>query len=89
VFDTAIHFHPSLIFAGKGRSLPIELESCKGPHLGRRPDLHANIRLGSNRLTVTHTTAYHSTYLITIVKGFTEETPSHRHKGPVGDHANA
>jgi len=33
VVDTSIHFHPSLIFVGKARSIP--LQSHKGLHSGR------------------------------------------------------
>ncbi len=29
-FDTAVHFHPSLIFTGKARSLPLEWGSIRG-----------------------------------------------------------
>jgi hypothetical protein len=69
--STDIHFHPSLIFTGKARSLPLEWIPYRT--LLWKPtrvvDLFANIRLGWEWMAATNTLAYYDT----AVKLFIEQ----------------
>jgi hypothetical protein len=76
VFSTVIHFHPSLIFAGKAWSLPLEWGIIR-VH-SDRPDLAANIRPEWMKMIVENTLAYRDTASITTVKsciGQTRKSP--------------
>ncbi len=67
-----IHFHPSLIFAGKARSLPLEWIPYRTPlwKPTRVVALFANIRLGWEWMAATNTLAYYDTAAIMAVNLF-------------------
>ena len=75
MFATAIHFHLSLIFAGKARSLPLEWGFCKVFHSGSLLVLPTNIRLGLQSIKVANTLAYYDTAIITAIKSFIVQAP--------------
>jgi hypothetical protein len=62
VFVIVSHIHPSLMFEGMARSLPLEWSMDNEPHLGM-----FELRIGWKLLTVTNTLAYYATQLITVV----------------------
>ncbi len=66
---TSIHFHSSLLFLGKDRSLPLELRLVRAPLLSATT-LPAKIRLGWKCLTMANTLAYNVTALNTSVTKF-------------------
>jgi hypothetical protein len=61
VFATLCQFRPSLIFAGKAKSLPLS---------GVSQGLASIIRVGQKWLAVTNTLAYYDTLIITNVRSF-------------------
>ncbi len=74
MFANAIHFTPSLIFAGKARSLKL-VEFCKVFHSGSLLVLPTNIRLGLQSMQVANTLAYYDTAIFTAVKSFVVQAP--------------
>ncbi len=66
MFATFIHFHPSLIFVGVARSLPIEWSLIRGPTLVSSRLAHKY----HTRVEVANTLAYYKTAIITVVKSF-------------------
>ncbi len=75
MFATAIHFHLSLIFAGKARSLPLEWSFVRCSTLVSLLVLPTNIRLGWKSMQVENTLAYYDTAIITAVKMFIVQAP--------------
>ncbi len=73
MFATAIHFHLSLIFAGK--ELTIKVEFCKAFHSGSLLVLPTNIRLGWKSMQVANTLITYDTAIITAVKCFIVQAP--------------
>ncbi len=66
MFATPTHFHPSLIFVGKDRSLPLEWSPIRGSTLIGY-SLPGNIRVGFEEA---NTIAHYDTATITTVKSF-------------------
>ncbi len=75
MFATAIHFHLSIIFAGKDRSLPLEWSFVRCSTLVVFPVLPTNVRLGWKSMQVANTLAYYYTAIITTVKSFILQAP--------------
>ncbi len=70
MFATAIHFHFSLIFAGKARSIPLEWSFVRCSALVVSLSCPQNIRQGCKSVQVANTLAYYDTAIITAVKSF-------------------
>ncbi len=76
MFAISIHFHRSLIFVGKARSLP-ECGHLMGLHSNANLQAFpAHIRLGWMREAVANTVAYYVTATITAVKCFIVQAPA-------------
>jgi hypothetical protein len=72
VFASSIHFHTSLIFAGKAYQIIAHaMLHCNG----RLIVLPANIRLGWKLMEVANTQAYYDMATITAVKSFMVQVP--------------
>ncbi len=68
-FDAIDHLHPSLIFAGKARSLPIKCNPIRSSTLAISGLTH-NIRQRGKLQTASNTLAYYDTEIIMAINSF-------------------